>query len=58
MRTKMSTLILGMQRSKFIMMHPQLLDGFNGESKGENNGRKKNWNKFPNSQHFGDRRAC
>jgi hypothetical protein len=27
----------------YNMMHPKLLDGFNCESKGEDNGRKRSW---------------
>jgi hypothetical protein len=34
-------------------MHPKLFDGFNCESKGENNGRKMSWGSLLGSKHFG-----
>jgi hypothetical protein len=40
------------------MTHPKLLDGFNYESKGEDNGRRRGWGTFISSQHFGGRGAC
>jgi hypothetical protein len=40
------------------MTHPKLLEKFNCESKGENNGRIRSWGMLPVSQHFGGRGAC
>jgi hypothetical protein len=40
------------------MTHPKLLDRFNYEFKGENNGRINSWGTLPGSQHFKGRRAC
>jgi hypothetical protein len=39
------------------MMHPKLLDGFNCESKGENN-RRRSWGILLGSQHFEGKKAC
>jgi len=33
-------------------MHPQLHNGLNYESKGENNERRRSWGTHPSSQHF------
>jgi hypothetical protein len=38
--------------------HPQAPYGPNCESKGEDNGRRKSWGTFPDSQHFEGRKAC
>jgi hypothetical protein len=37
---------------------PKLLDGFNYKSKGEDNGRRRNWGALPGSQHFAGRGVC
>ncbi len=36
----------------------KLFDGFNYESKGEDNKRKRSWGALPGSQHFGGKRVC
>jgi hypothetical protein len=40
------------------LTYPQLLNGFNCESKGENNGRRRSWGMLLSSQHFGGKGAC
>jgi hypothetical protein len=43
---------------KLFLMHPKLLDGFNRESKGENNKRRGSWGTLLGSHHFGGKKAC
>ncbi len=40
------------------MTCPELLNGLNYKSKGEDSERKRSWGALPSSQHFGGRRAC
>jgi hypothetical protein len=35
-----------------VVTHPKLLDGFNYESKGEDNKKRKSWGALLGSQHF------
>ncbi len=37
---------------------PNLLDGFNCKSKGDDNGRRRSWGALPGSQHFRGRGVC
>ncbi len=40
------------------LTHHKFFDGFNYESKDENNGRKRNWGVLFGSQHFEDKKVC
>jgi hypothetical protein len=57
-KEKYDSMVINNYNEPTKVMHPKLLDGFNYESKGEDNRRRRSYVVLPGLQHFQGKRAC